>query len=302
MRRLATGGFASQIRTGSSGLTEARNGDWHNVLGDEHLRAVEDSQDASHGDGHDYIVGSPHLRHALLRERIDTRIAAAVRDVKHRQGHCAVLEIGAGHGSFTETVLAAGGSATITEMSKASADYLSRKFRDNADVRVLYDTDGNSPFREDAKYDVVLLISVIHHIPDYVEVITKLCDTVLQPGGAVVTFQDPLWYPRQKRWARALSWGSYFAWRLSQGELRRGLATRWRRLRGSYSETEPSDLVEYHVVRDGVDELALYDLFQERFIDVEMDRYFSTQSPQIQALGGKSLPVNTFGLLAQGRL
>lgn len=225
-----------------------------------------------------------------------------VRDVKRRKGSCAVLEIGAGHGSFTETVLAAGGSATITEMSKASANYLGDKFRDNSNVRVLYDTDGNTPFRESAQYDVVLLISVIHHIPDYVAVITRLCDTVLRAGGAVVTFQDPLWYPRQTRRARALSWGSYFAWRLTQGEFRRGLATRWRRFRGSYSETEPSDLVEYHVVRDGVDDSALYDLFQERFVDVETDRYFSTQSPQLQAIGGKYFPVNTFGILARGRL
>lgn len=271
------------------------------MLGDELRRAVEDSQDATHGDGHDYIVGSPHLRHASLRTRLDDRIAGAVREVLSRQDHCSVLEIGAGHGSFTDTVLAAGGSATITEMSKASFDYLSGKFRDNPDVRVLYDTDGNAPFREDAQYDVILLISVIHHIPDYVDVITRLCDTVLRPGGAVVTFQDPLWYPRQKRLDRALSWGSYFAWRLTQGELRRGVATRLRRLRGSYSESEPSDLVEYHVVRQGVDDFDLRDLFGERFTDVEIDRYFSTQSPQIQTFGEKHFPVNTFGVLARGR-
>lgn len=272
------------------------------MLDDEQRRAVEDSQDSSHGDGHDYIVGSPHLRHAVLRERVDGRIAEVVREVRRRKGSCSVLEIGAGHGSFTDTVLAAGGSATITEMSKASADYLRHKFRDNSDVRVLYDTDGNAPFRESAQYDVILLISVIHHIPNYVDVITRLCDTVLQAGGAVVTFQDPLWYPRQKRWARALSWGSYFAWRLTQGELRRGLATRWRRLRGSYSETEPSDLVEYHVVRDGVDDSELHDLLQARFTNVEMDRYFSTQSPQLQSFGEKYFPVNTFGILARDRL
>lgn len=283
-------------------MTEARNGEWQTVLDDEQRRAVEDSQDASHGDGHDYIVGSPHLRHATLRQRIDGRIAAVVRDVIRKKGDCAVLEIGAGHGSFTDTVLAAGGSATITEMSKASAEYLSRKFCGNPAVRVLYDTDGNAPFREDAQYDVVLLISVIHHIPDYVDVITRLCDTVLRAGGAVVTFQDPLWYPRQKRSARTLSWGSYFAWRVTQGELRRGLATRWRRFRGKYSETEPSDLVEYHVVRDGVDDSQLQDLLRERFTDVEVDRYFSTQSPQIQAIGEKYFPVNTFGILARGRL
>jgi 2-polyprenyl-3-methyl-5-hydroxy-6-metoxy-1,4-benzoquinol methylase len=266
----------------------------------EGQRAVEHAQDIAHGDGHDYTVGSPHLRHAALRERIDGRISGAVKEIVERQGRCSVLEIGAGHGSFTDTVLAVGGSAVVTEMSRASYEYLDAKFRDNTSVRVVYDADGNAPFDDGARYDLILLISVIHHIPNYVDVMTRLCDNVLRPGGTVVTFQDPVWYPRQKRWHRALTWGSYFAWRVFQGELRRGLATRWRRVRGVYSDSNPSDLVEYHVVRQGVDDHALQDLFSDRFADVEVDRYFSTQSPQLQAFGGKRFPPNTFGIVARG--
>lgn len=266
------------------------------------LRAVETSQDISHGDGHDYTVGSPHLRHDPLRARIEARIAAAVGEIRQQRGACAVLEIGAGHGFFTDTVLGAGGTATVTEMSRASFNHLAERFSGNPDVHVVYDSDGTAPFADGARYDVILLISVIHHIPDYLAVITRLCDTVLRPGGIVVTFQDPVWYPRQSRSARMLSWGSYFAWRVTQGELRRGLATRWRRLRGTYSDSEPADLVEYHVVRQGVDDLALRELFGFRFAEVEVDRYFSTQSPQLQALGEMCFPENTFGIVARGRL
>lgn len=272
------------------------------VLGEQQLRAVEKSQDISHGDDHDYTVGSPHLRHDALRRRIDERIATAVNHVRRQRCGCAVLEIGAGHGSFTDTVLAAGGTATVTEMSRASFGHLAEKFSGNPDVKVLHDTDGNAPFSDDARYDVILLISVIHHIPDYLGVITRLCDSVLRPGGIVVTFQDPLWYPRQRRLGRILSWGSYFVWRTTQGELRRGMATRWRRLRGAYSESEPSDLVEYHVVRQGVDDLALVEMLCSRFVEVSVDRYFSTQSPQLQALGQRWFPSNTFGVVARGRI
>ncbi len=261
--------------------------------------AVARSQNSVHGDGYDYAVGSPHLRHPTLWKRIERRIANAVAEILREQDKCAVLEIGAGHGSFTDTVLSAGGTVTVTEMSRASYDYLIERFRDTPQVRVLYDRDGDAPFNEKARYDVILLISVIHHIPDYLEVITRLCDNALRPGGTVVTFQDPLWYPRQKRWQRALSWGAYFAWRITQGHLRRGLATRWRRLRGVYSESEPSDLVEYHVVRQGVDDFALRQLLGARFADVEVDRYFSTQSPRLQVVGEEYLPANTFGIVAR---
>ena len=270
------------------------------TLGEARHCAVERSQDLVYQDGHDYTVGSPHLRHADLRKRINSQITGAISEVLQRQGTCAVLEIGAGHGFFTDTVLASGGTATVTEMSSASSEYLTERYRDCADVRVVHDVDGNAPFKENAAYDVILLISVIHHIPDYLEVITRLCDSVLRPGGMVVTFQDPVWYPRQKRWARGLSLGSYFAWRITQGEVRRGLTARLRRLRGVYSDTDPSDLVEYHVVRQGVDDLALLDLFRLRFADVEVDRYFSTQSPQLQRVFEKYVPPNTFGIVARG--
>jgi SAM-dependent methyltransferase len=262
--------------------------------------AIERSQGDAHGEGHDYVVGSPHLRHATLRERIDDRISHAVLETLRRQAECSVLEIGAGHGSFTDTVVAAGGTATVTEMSRASFDYLTAKFDGNPEVRVVYDADGEAAFRESARYDVILLISVLHHIPDYFGTVTRLCDELLRSGGTVITFQDPVWYPRQRSWERAVSWGAYFAWRMTQGELRRGLATRWRRLRGVYSDTESSDLVEYHVVRQGLDDLALADTFRARFSDVDIDRYFSTQSPRLQALGERFAPPNTFGITARG--
>jgi 2-polyprenyl-3-methyl-5-hydroxy-6-metoxy-1,4-benzoquinol methylase len=265
-------------------------------------RAVERSQDLAYQDGHNYTVGSPHLRHTMLRERIESRIEGTISEILQRQDACVVLEIGAGHGFFTDTVLAAGGTPTVTEMSSASFDYLAERYRDVAGVRVVHDIDGNAPFDEATQYDVILLISVIHHIPDYLDVIAKLCDDVLRPGGSVVTFQDPVWYPRQKSWERGLTWGSYFAWRLTQGDFRRGLATRWRRLRGVYSESEPADLVEYHVVRQGVDDLALLDLFRARFVEVEIDRYFSTQSPQLQMAFEKWLAPNTFGIVARDHI
>lgn len=270
-------------------------------MSDQERDAVARSQEAFHSEGHDYTVGSPHLRHAALFQRVNATINDAVTGVMHRQKSCAVLEVGAGHGSFTEMVLAVGGTPTVTEMSKPSYELLRNKFREHPEVRVVYDSDGSAPFRDGAKYDVILLISVIHHIPDYIDTITRLCDTALRPGGAVVAYQDPLWYPRLPRWARLVHTVSYLAWRLTQGEFRRGLKTRWRRLRGVYDESEPSDLVEYHVVRQGVDERALGDLFAARFADVEVDTYFSTQSPLLQAVGAKYFPPNTFGIVALGR-
>jgi SAM-dependent methyltransferase len=269
------------------------------TLKNEGRTAVANAQETEYGDGYDY-TSSPHIRHASLRKSVERKIEDAVREVLARQESCAVLEVGAGHGTFTETVLRAGGAPTVTEMSRASFDFLKGKFSAVPGVRVIYDSDGSAVLHGETRFDLILLISVIHHIPDYIGAISALCEKVLRPGGIILTYQDPLWYPGQSRTARTLTWGSYFTWRLGQGELRRGLKTRWRRLRGVYEESEPSDMVEYHVVRQGVDESALLDLFRTRFADVELDTYFSTPAPSLQAIGEKHFPDNTFGIVARG--
>lgn len=112
---------------------------------------------------------------------------------------------------FTESVLRAGGIPTVTEMSRASFDLLERKFSGIPEVRVIYDSDGSALLDGEYQFDLILLISVIHHIPDYVGAVSALCDKSLRPGGIVLTFQDPIWYQRQSRLARTLSRGSYFA-------------------------------------------------------------------------------------------
>ncbi|MEY8014823.1 class I SAM-dependent methyltransferase [Mycobacterium servetii] len=262
--------------------------------------AVARAQESEYGEGHDYAV-SPHIRHATLRGLLESRIEAVVKEVLARQGSCAVLEVGAGHGTFTDAVIRAGGIPTVTEMSRTSFDFLRRKFSDSPDVCVRYDSDGTAWLDGETQFDLILLISVLHHIPDYLGVVAAQCDNALRPGGSVLTFQDPLWYPRQGKLSKVLSWGSYFAWRIGQGELKRGVRTRARRLRGIYDESEPSDMVEYHVVRQGVDERALIELLGARFAEVELDAYFSTPLPALQAVGAKYFPPNTFGILARGR-
>ena len=90
-------------------------------------------------------------------------------------------------------------------------------------------------------------------------------------------------------------------WRAVQGDYVRGLRTRVRRLRGVYDDTDPSDLVEYHVVRQGVDEEAIRTLLADRFGSVEIFRYWASQAPVFQRLGDRSRLVTDFGVEATGR-
>lgn len=80
------------------------------------------------------------------------------------------------------------------------------------------------------------------------------------------------------------------------------MTTTTRRLRGILDESNPADMVEYHVVRNGVDEEALLKLLRLRFETVEIVRYWSTQGGVPQAIGARLLPPNTFAIIASSRL
>ncbi|MFI5677336.1 class I SAM-dependent methyltransferase [Streptomyces cellulosae] len=261
--------------------------------------AIGELQERAHGQGHDYEKGSPHIRHHRVRERVISAVHTLVGEIVQRNGQCQVLEIGAGHGTFTEHLVRAGARVEVTEMSAPSVAVLRRRFRGSPHVTVTHDPEGKQIFRSEP-VDAVVCISVLHHIPDYLGAVHRLVGRTA-PGGAFLSMQDPLWYPRRSQLSMNTDRGAYLLWRLGQGELRRGLATRVRRLRGRYDESNEADMSEYHVVRQGVDEAALQEILAPAFQEVQTQRYWSTQSGVLQALGERFAPPTTFGLLARNR-
>ena len=55
-------------------------------------------------------------------------------------------------------------------------------FRHSPNVRVLHDADGEQTFAMPADFDVVICISVLHHIPDYLAFVRRLT-LLLIAGG-----------------------------------------------------------------------------------------------------------------------
>ena len=92
---------------------------------------------------------------------------------------------------------------------------------------------------------------------------------------------------------------SYFGWRSLQGDYMRGLKTRFRRILGIYRDDLAADTAEYHVVRNGVDQLALKVLFEAAGCQCEIRPYWSTQSTLFQKMGDRLHLHNTFAVIAQ---
>jgi SAM-dependent methyltransferase len=257
-------------------------------------------QERAHPEGFDYTVGSPHLKHPRLRSRVEACLNEEVRRIHHRRGVCRALEVGAGHGSFTRTLRNAGADVIVTEMSGPSADYLSKAFARDPSVHVVHDADGSWTMATADLFDLVVCISVLHHIPDYLRAVSRYA-AMTKPGGSFVSWQDPLWYSRLPTSSLLFSRIAYLGWRVGQGNLSRGIATRIRRLRGIYDETRLEDMSEYHVVRQGVDEESLTSLLVKNYREASTSRYWSTQASAFQRVGEVLGVANTFSLLARNR-
>ena len=150
-----------------------------------------------HGPSHRYM--SPHLRHSSIVELLSSRLSSSIRDAFLAGLPPTLLEIGAGHGGYTERALAAGCSVTATEMSRASLVALDEKFTFNEEFRGVFDGDGSLAAIGSDRYSIILCSSVLHHIPDYIKFIEECVFEHLEVGGIFLSFQDPLWYPRVGR-------------------------------------------------------------------------------------------------------
>lgn len=262
---------------------------------------MQQLQERFHEQGYDYRAGSPHLRHWQLYDAMVSMALGAVRNAVAAGLPADVLEVGAGHGGYTEPLLAAGSRVTSTEMSQPSLAELNQRFGGNSRFSAVFDVDGSLGVLGDRRFSVIVCCSVLHHIPDYLTFIEDAVLNRLASGGIFLSMQDPLWYPRVSKLTHRLDRASYGLWRVVQGNYRQGVATLARRLRGTYDEENPADMVEYHVVRQGVDEQAIAERLSPLFQRVELSTYWSTQAPFLQWLGNRVGMRNTFAVVAEGR-
>jgi SAM-dependent methyltransferase len=98
-----------------------------------------------------------------------------------------VLEVGAGHGTFTEIMSERGVRVVATDVSERCVERLRARFASNDRVAVVHGGAdagaGHSPF------DSAVLINVLEHIEDDDSVLRELSAT-LKPGGRLI-----LWVP-----------------------------------------------------------------------------------------------------------
>jgi SAM-dependent methyltransferase len=259
---------------------------------------IEALQEGVHDDAYDY-AGTPHLAHPELRNWIVDLVSEVAQRAVSRGLPPRILEIGAGDGGLTGPLLARGFNVTATEVSRAAIERLESTFGRNPHLQVVFDEDGEADAVYGGPFSAILAASVLHHIPDYLSFVEKVTAQHLSPGGSFVSVQDPLRYDTMSPVAHRVDRVAYLTWRLGRPNRLSGLVSLKNRITGRLDPTRPGDMVEYHVVRNGVDEQGLRDLVDGSFRNVNLLEYWSNQSRLAFRLGRRLGLVNQFALLAE---
>jgi SAM-dependent methyltransferase len=246
----------------------------------------------------DYIDTAPHLKHPSL-QLFYARLVTQLFDVAAKHTTTPeVLDLGAGEGSATKLFLEAGAKVTAVDISRHQLDVLSTtcaRFGDKLSVRC---EDISDVLKSDEKkYDIVVAISFLHHVPDDVGLIRQAIG-LLGPHGQFFAFQDPLRYDSLGFSTRAFSFVAFYWWRIFKGDLVNGMKRFVRRSRGIYDESV-QDNAEYHVVRNGVDQEAIVNFVRGEGLQCELVSYFSTQNAFFQRLGSALGMKNTFAVIVR---
>lgn len=272
------------------------------MTGDERAAALRANITAYDNlDSGAYVNGAPHLKHASIGAIYSSLVTRAVAHIARPANDISVLELGAGNGLASGPWFKQGVQLTavdssagmLREFTVRAAEFGLKPETVEADALEFLNS------TEDT-FDVVTHVSMIHHIPDYLDLLSRSVK-VVRTNGCLLTFQDPLRFDRLPRGHRFVERASYFAWRSTQGNFKRGLKTRWRRMRGVYSPSEVVDFDEYHEVRNGVDSAEIVALLELSFEKVDVVSYWSTYTRPLQSLGERLQIKSTFGILASGR-
>jgi SAM-dependent methyltransferase len=249
-----------------------------------------------------YIDGAPHIKHFALRS-LYGKLAVRTYDFASTYYRTPkVLDLGAGEGSVTLPFLDLGGEVTAVDISENQLAALKIKTAEYNDKLKIYCQDVFDAIKlfysEGKRFDIIIANSFLHHIPDYLELISEAIK-VLSDYGQFFSFQDPLKYSSQSRFDLTFSTMAYFSWRVFKGDVIGGIKRRIRRGRGIYLDNCPEDNVEYHAIRGGVDNDAICDLFKRMGFELEIVCYFSTQSRLWQPIGNELGVKNSFAVIAR---
>ena len=149
--------------------------------------AIAHNARAHNAMGVGYDARHPEIFNEPEQRRLGAAVAQAVRLAEAgRPGPVCALDVGCGTGNLTAHLIAAGATVTAADLATRFVDVVRGRFASSGRLDGTMSLNGRDlrPAADHA-FDLVATYSVLHHVPDYVALVTEMA-RVTAPGGIVM--------------------------------------------------------------------------------------------------------------------
>ncbi|MCX6745402.1 MAG: class I SAM-dependent methyltransferase [Candidatus Parcubacteria bacterium] len=132
----------------------------------------------------------PEIFNKNEQNLIENILSQAISQIKKDKIN--VLDLGAGTGNITLKLLdnEKVGSVVAVDLSKEMLDELEKKAGQNPKLKIANKPADIFLMDDDSKYDLIVISSVLHHLPDYFQTIATVLEK-LDDGGVFIIFHEP---------------------------------------------------------------------------------------------------------------
>ncbi|MBS1561396.1 MAG: methyltransferase domain-containing protein [Bacteroidetes bacterium] len=256
---------------------------------------------------HTRIAGSYDKRHAEIynapeQRRLLEALKQAISIAQVNAGTPRVLDYGCGAGNLTRHFLDLGCSVVAADVTPSFLDVVHASFDS---PRLSTQLLNGADLREftDASFDIVATYSVLHHVPDYLAIVSEFA-RVVKPGGVIVIdheANETFWTqnPKLLEFQRATKKRRSILDRLSDLTRPAWYAKKWKKLKDPRFQEEgdihvwPDDHIEWPKIREvlrksGVDSIHEEDyLLYQAHYDETVYRAFASECSDMHLYIGR---------------
>jgi ubiquinone/menaquinone biosynthesis C-methylase UbiE len=155
----------------------------------ENLIMCDEEQLKFNKEVHDGISGKYDCLHneifnPIEQQRLDKALSTAIKAVKIDSKPLSALDYGSGSGNLTRHLIEAGINTVSADVSEGFLNLIERNFSHTGLSKTQKINGKDLSGFETDQFDLVATYSVLHHVPDYMQIVKEMC-RVLKPGGVL---------------------------------------------------------------------------------------------------------------------
>jgi ubiquinone/menaquinone biosynthesis C-methylase UbiE len=144
----------------------------------------------------------------IEQERLGRALKIAIEAIKtnpSESGQFTALDYGSGSGNLTRHLIEAGINTTSADVSDGFLKLIERNFSRTGLSKTMKINGKDLSGIQDGQFDLVATYSVLHHVPDYLQIVKEMC-RVVKPGGVLYIDHEVIesYYQRSEKYIEFL--------------------------------------------------------------------------------------------------